>query len=71
MTDTTDSQARRPQNRLLFWFAATLVPEAAVHQVESPRAAAQRAEILRHLRAAAEGGADCASDSDTSTRHAA
>jgi hypothetical protein len=53
MSDTADDKPRRPQNRLLFWFAAALIPEAAAFQVESPRAAAQRAEILRHLEAQA------------------
>lgn len=65
MTDTADKR-HRPQNRLLFWFAAALIPEAAAFQVESPRAAAQRAEILRHLEAQAND--DRASDAD---RHAA
>lgn len=51
MSDEYDRE--RPQNRLLFWLAATLIPEAALFQVESPRAAAQRAEILRQLTAQA------------------
>ena len=44
-------ETRRPQNRLLFWLAAALVPEAAAFQIENSRAAAQRAEIIRHLEA--------------------
>jgi hypothetical protein len=47
----------RPQNRLLFWLAAALIPEAAAFQVESPRAMAQRAELLRYHEANdADGG---------------
>lgn len=42
---------RKPQNRLLFWLAAALAPEAAAFQIENSRAAAQRAEIIRHLEA--------------------
>jgi hypothetical protein len=68
MSDTTDEKPRRPQNRLLFWFAAALIPEAAAFQVESPRAAAQRAEILRHLEAQAN---DDRSDDAAADRRAA
>ena len=68
MTETADAEKRRPHNRLLFWLAAALIPEAAAFQVESPRAAAQRAEILRHLEAQAndDDAGDAAAD-----RHAA
>lgn len=51
MTTDDDRPGRRhtpPQNRLLFWFAAALIPEAAAFQVESARAMAQRAELLRY-----------------------
>lgn len=68
MTDTADDRKRRPQNRLLFWFAAALIPEAAAFQVESPRAAAQRAEILRHLEAQAN---DDRGGDESDSRHAA
>jgi len=68
MTDTANEKRRRPQNRLWFWLAAALIPEAAAFQVESPRAAAQRAEILRHLEAQAND--DRAGD-ESADRHAA
>lgn len=55
--DHPDKRATVPQNRLLFWFAAALIPEAAAFQVESSRAMAQRAELLRHHQANdADGG---------------
>jgi hypothetical protein len=42
---------------MLFWLAAALIPEAAAFQVESPRAMAQRAELLRYHEANdADGG---------------
>lgn len=56
-TDSASTPTRRPQNRLLFWFAAALIPEAAAFQVESPRAMAQRAEVLRRLEANDPDGA--------------
>ena len=49
---------RRPQNRLMFWLAAALVPEAAAFQIENSRAAAQRAEIIRHLEALEDGAVE-------------
>lgn len=61
MTDRNrrSDDPRRPQDRLLFWFAAALIPEAASFHVESPRAMAQRAELLRHAEANdGDGGAE-------------
>ncbi|MBK81973.1 MAG: hypothetical protein CMQ43_13780 [Gammaproteobacteria bacterium] len=52
------AENERPQNRLLFWFAAALIPEAAAFQVENSRAAAQRAEIIRHLEGRARDAAE-------------
>lgn len=51
-------ETRRPQNRLLFWLAAALVPEAAAFQIENSRAAAQRAEVIRHLEALEDDAAE-------------
>ncbi len=51
-------EKERPQNRLLFWLAAALIPEAAAFQIENSRAAAQRAEIIRHLEALEDGTAE-------------
>lgn len=66
MTSRPNNQNRNPRrrsgDRLLFWFAAALIPEAASFHVESPRAMAQRAELLRQAQANddAETGSDTA-----------
>lgn len=48
-SDQTVDQ-RRPQDRLLFWFAAALIPGAGTFHMDSTRAMEQRMELIRYCR---------------------
>lgn len=56
--NTGAGRQRRPQQSIWFWLAAALIPEAAAYQVESPRAMAQRIELLRAGQAGNDGTTD-------------
>lgn len=52
------TREKRPQQSIWFWLAAALIPEAAAFQMESPRAMAQRIELLRAGQARNDGTSD-------------
>lgn len=50
---TERSESRRPfQNRLLYWLAIAMAPEAAMFPIESGRAMEQRSQLIRTTAAA-------------------